>query len=193
MASALTSKVGPLPLWGWTGIGVLGVGGILYEKKKKAAAAAAAAQANSQGLDSSNLGTVPISSLTTAAQPMPIQMGDTFVNVSSDSNNNNNNPLGNPAPPSNQPPSPGPGAPVGSKRITGPDQARMLFNQGYDIITAGNTQYYMPTQTLTNKPGMSLNWANSPALVKKLSAQGYKIYTIGGGQYWNPNQMGVKK
>jgi len=74
----LTKKYGPLPGWAW-GLIVAGAAYFyLSYRKKQAAAAAAAAQANSQGV-SSNLGNVPVSNLTTAAQPMPIQLGDTFV------------------------------------------------------------------------------------------------------------------
>ena len=54
----------------------------LSYRKKKAAAAAAAANQTAQNNLSSNLGNVPVSNLTTAAQPMPIQMGDTFVSTS---------------------------------------------------------------------------------------------------------------
>ena len=39
----MAEKLGPLPLYGWAGIGAIGVAGFMYEKKKKAAAAAAAA------------------------------------------------------------------------------------------------------------------------------------------------------
>lgn len=82
IGQTLTQKAGPLPVWAWAGLGTAALALFMYERNKKAAAAAAAAQ-NTQGMDSSNLGTVPVSDLTTAAQPMPIQMGDTFVNVSS--------------------------------------------------------------------------------------------------------------
>ena len=81
IGETLTTRLGPLPVWAWTGIGVGGLGLFLYHQRSKAAAdQAAQANADNQGI-SSNLGTVPISNLTTAAQPMPIQMGDTFVNV----------------------------------------------------------------------------------------------------------------
>lgn len=83
MGETLTTRMGPLPVWVWAGIGTAGLGYYLYRRNK--ASAATNAQAASQGLDgtgtSSNLGTVPVSNLTTAAQPMPIQMGDTFVDV----------------------------------------------------------------------------------------------------------------
>lgn len=78
MVDTLTRKAGPLPVWAWAGIGTAGLAWYMSSRKKAAAAAAAAAQ---QPSDSSNLGTVPVSNLTTDAQPMPIQMGDTFVNV----------------------------------------------------------------------------------------------------------------
>lgn len=83
LGDTLMQKEGPLPVWAWAGLGTAGLGYYLYNKKKSAAATAATSQ---QGMaantgTSSNLGTVPISNLTTAAQPMPLQMGDTFVNV----------------------------------------------------------------------------------------------------------------
>jgi hypothetical protein len=79
MFEALTRKYGPLPGWAW-GLIVAGVAYWYLVRRKKQQAAAAAAAAQAQGL-SSNLGTVPVSNLTTSAEPMPIQMGDTFVNV----------------------------------------------------------------------------------------------------------------
>jgi len=84
MAETLTTRMGPLPVWAWTGLGIGGLGLYLYHQRTKDAQAQAdQANADNQGLSSSNLGTVPISNLTTAAQPMPIQMGDTFVDVQS--------------------------------------------------------------------------------------------------------------
>ena len=105
MADTLKQKAGPLPIWGWAAVGTLGLAGVLYYRNKKAQEAAAAA--DQQGLDSSNLGTVPVSNLTTSAQPMPIQMGDTFVDV--------NVPTGAPGPPGNTglPGKPGPPGPPG--------------------------------------------------------------------------------
>lgn len=81
IGETLTTRMGPLPIWAWTGLGVGGLAFYMYHQRtKNAQAQAAQANADNQGV-SSNLGTVPISNLTTAAQPMPIQMGDTFVNV----------------------------------------------------------------------------------------------------------------
>lgn len=96
LGQTFTKKAGPLPIWAWAGLGTAGLAGFMYYRNKKKAAAAAAAQ-QQQGLgDSSNLGTVPISDLTTAASPMPIQMGDTFVNV--DTGDNDTPPSPKPAP-----------------------------------------------------------------------------------------------
>lgn len=78
MADTLTTRIGPLPTWAWAGLGTGGLALYMVERNKKKAAAAAATQ---QSPIQSNLGTVPISNLTTQAQPMPFQMGDTFVNV----------------------------------------------------------------------------------------------------------------
>jgi len=80
MAETLKQRAGPLPVWGWAALGTAGLAGYLIYRQKKQAAAAAATASQST-LDSSNLGTVPVSNLTTVGQPMPIQMGDTFVDV----------------------------------------------------------------------------------------------------------------
>lgn len=75
IADTLTHKVGPAPVWLWVTGGVaLLVGYEVYRKRQ---------QQNNQDNTttsalSSNTGQ-PISNLTTEAQPMPIQMGDTFV------------------------------------------------------------------------------------------------------------------
>jgi 5'-nucleotidase len=90
IGQTLTSKAGPLPVWAWTGLGTAGVAIYLTHRQNQKNAAAAAAQ-NTQGLDSSNLGTVPVSDLTQSAAPMPIQMGDTFVNTTAPSVTVNNN------------------------------------------------------------------------------------------------------
>jgi hypothetical protein len=78
MGETLKRRLGPLPVWAWFIIFVGLVAAYLIYRSKKAAATQTAAQG--QNL-SSNLGTVPVSNLTTAAQPMPIQLGDTFVNT----------------------------------------------------------------------------------------------------------------
>lgn len=78
MGDTLRRRFGPLPIWAWALILVAILAMYLSYRKKQAAAASA--QAQSQGL-SSNLGTVPVSNLTTVAQPMPVQMGDTFVST----------------------------------------------------------------------------------------------------------------
>jgi nucleoid-associated protein YgaU len=113
MVETLTQKAGPLPVWAWAGLGTGGLAWYMSSRKKKAAAAAAAAQSQ-QGLgDSSNLGTVPVSNLTQAAQPMPIQMGDTFVDVNNPPDNDPTTPPvpGPPGPPG-KPGPPGPKSPV---------------------------------------------------------------------------------
>lgn len=94
MGETLKRKFGPLPVWAWALILVVLVAAYLSYRKKATAAAAAAQQASQNNL-SSNLGTVPVSNLTTAAQPMPIQLGDTFVNTSVN-NSPNKNPWGGP-------------------------------------------------------------------------------------------------
>jgi hypothetical protein len=82
VGETLRQKFGPLPVWAWVLAFVVLLAAYLSYRKNKAAAAAAAANQTAQNNLSSNLGTVPVSNLTTAAQPMPIQMGDTFVSTS---------------------------------------------------------------------------------------------------------------
>lgn len=80
IGETLTDRIGPLPGWAWGLIGIGGAGGYFYYRRKKQAAAQQQA-AQQAATTSSNLGTVPVSNLTQQAQPMPIQLGDTFVNV----------------------------------------------------------------------------------------------------------------
>ena len=80
MGETLKRRFGPLPVWVWALIFVGILAAYLSYRNRKAAADAAAQQQASNNL-SSNLGTVPVSNLTTMAQPMPIQMGDTFVST----------------------------------------------------------------------------------------------------------------
>lgn len=103
MIETLTQKAGPLPVWAWAGGGTAGLAWYLSSRKKKAAAAAAA---NQNTGDSSNLGTVPVSNLTQSAQPMPIQMGDTFVTVQNPPDVDNPSPRPPVDPPIKTPPPP---------------------------------------------------------------------------------------
>jgi nucleoid-associated protein YgaU len=127
IGETLKQKAGPLPVWAWAVIGTGGVAFYLYRKNK---AAAAAAQQDTSGTDQSNLGNVPISNLSTGAAPMPIQMGDTFVNVSQPPDTDNPSPgppgapgkpgpIGPPGPPAPKmpapPPKPTPPAPKTTK------------------------------------------------------------------------------
>jgi hypothetical protein len=79
VGETLKRKFGPLPVWVWFLLVVIMVAIYLNYRKNKAAAAAAAQQ-NANNL-STNLGTTPVSNLTATAQPMPIQLGDTFVST----------------------------------------------------------------------------------------------------------------
>jgi hypothetical protein len=95
MGETLRKRFGPLPVWAWALAFVVVVAIYLIYRKNQANAAAAAAAAQQGSSASSNLGTVPVSNLTTEAQPMPIQMGDTFVNTTVP-NTVNVNPWGGP-------------------------------------------------------------------------------------------------
>lgn len=79
LGQTLTEDIGPLPTWAWAGVGTAVLGGFLLMRKKNKMNQDAVAASNTG--TQSNLGTVPVSNLTTQAEPMPIQMGDTFVNV----------------------------------------------------------------------------------------------------------------
>ena len=105
IGETLRTKAGPLPIWAWAAIGTAGLAGVMYYRQKKASAQAAQAAPT----DQSNLGTVPISNLTTSAQPMPIQMGDTFVNTTV--NDADNPAKGPPGPPGKPGPPGAPGPP----------------------------------------------------------------------------------
>ena len=81
----MTRKLGPLPVWAWAAILiVLFIAYKVYKNNKAATAAQAAATQNQP-----NLGTTPTSNLTTQAQPMPIQLGDTYINTNPPSINAN--------------------------------------------------------------------------------------------------------
>lgn len=81
IGETLKQKAGPLPVWAWAVVGTALLAGIFYYRQKKAASTAQTADTTSGTPTQTNLGTVPISNLTTTAQPMPITMGDTFVDV----------------------------------------------------------------------------------------------------------------
>lgn len=80
IGETFSHKVGPLPVGAWAALGTGGLALFLIKRKSSQNQQAAQAQYGSQGV-SSNLGAVPLSNLTTAAEPMPIQMGDTFINI----------------------------------------------------------------------------------------------------------------
>lgn len=80
----LTKKLGPLPVWAWTGMGVVVLAILMIQRNKKAAAAAAAAAeeegSSGGGVPATNLGSNSLSNLVPQAYPMPFQLGDIFVN-----------------------------------------------------------------------------------------------------------------
>lgn len=80
LGGTLVQKAGPLPVWAWAGLGTAGLAAFLYYRQKKQTTAAA--QQQNSLATSSNLGTTALSNLTQSASPMPIQMGDTFVDQS---------------------------------------------------------------------------------------------------------------
>lgn len=179
IGATLKEKAGPFPIWTWAVIGTAGLAGILYYRQKQKAAASAA---DTSAGDQSNLGTVPISNLTTSAQPMPIQMGDTFVDV----NQTQNPPPKNPV----QTPTPAAGSlKLGDTtltRISSPSMSKTLIERGYDIYTVGKTQYYNPAEKLSGRPGVGYTRVSSPAQSKQLAGKGYKIITVGNTQFYAP-------
>lgn len=78
MVETLMRKIGPLPVWAWALIFTAVVAWYIRRQQSKQAAQS---QQNAQQGVSSNLQCVPVSNMTTAAQPMPIQLGDTFVST----------------------------------------------------------------------------------------------------------------
>ena len=176
MGEALTRKYGPLPGWAWGLIIAIAAYAFLYYKKKQAAAAAAAAQ-QQQGL-SSNLGTVPVSNLTTTAQPMPIQLGDTFVNTSTPVTVNNPAPIVPPPPPTGtQPPAPAPPPP--------PAPVPTPSTKGYGLVnTVQGLMYWLGVNTAGNQiynvgGGAPVYFGNASGLAQgsQYEQPGQDIYT----------------
>jgi len=172
MLEALTRKYGPLPGWAW-GLIVAGIAYWYLLRRKQAAATAAANQANQQGL-SSNLGSVPVSNLTTQAQPMPIQMGDTFVNVPQSSVN-----VTTPVNVTNPPP------PTGSLPPAPPPGPHPTINVGYGIVsTAQGLMDWLGVNTKGSKVfnvggGAPVYFGNAANLATgaQYEQPGYDIYT----------------
>ena len=154
MGETLRRRYGPLPVWAWALIFVVLLGAFLSYRKRQQTAAAAAVAA-SQGTAASNLGTVPVSNLTTAAQPMPVQLGDTFVSVPQNisTNTTTNVPItNNPPPSSSLQTAPPPAAPP-------PPQVPAPATPGYGLV---NTVKGLMIWLGLNQPG-------SP------------VYNVGGG------------
>jgi hypothetical protein len=192
IGETLTTRLGPLPVWVWTGVGVAGLGYYLYRRRASQAATAQAASTQGVG-SSSNLGTVPISNLTTAAQPMPIQMGDTFVNVS-DPTSQQTSVTGSPVNVTTNPVTP-PATPAaqidkstGLTHISNPAQSQGLQQQGYNIYTMLGGQWYNPAQPV--KAGTALDYVRitDPQQSKWLGARGCKIITLGNTQFYQYGQ-----
>lgn len=81
IGETMSARIGPLPTWAWIGGGAVAVGGFMYMRNRKNQQQAQQ-QAQTGTPVASNLNTTtPVSNLTTQAQPMPIQLGDTFVNT----------------------------------------------------------------------------------------------------------------
>lgn len=179
MGDTLRRRWGPLPVWAWALILVAILAMYLSYRKKQSAAAAAAASAQSQGL-SSNLGTVPVSNLTTAAQPMPVGLGDTFVsttvpntvNVSPSTTVNNQ-------PPSYTlqvapPPAPSPAVNVTPPKTTGYGLVNTVqgLMEWLGVNTAGSKVYNVGG-------GAPVYFGNASALATgaQYEQPGYDIYT----------------
>jgi|SRR5215472_2933872 len=73
IGSELKTKAGPLPVWAWAGIGVVGIAGFLIYKKKQSM--------TGQTPDNSSSVIGGPSTLIPTASPMPYSAGDTFVNT----------------------------------------------------------------------------------------------------------------
>lgn len=186
MGETLRRRVGFLPVWAWALLLVVVLALFLSYRKQKAAQAAAQQNAQNQNNVSSNLGTVPVSNLTTVAQPMPIQMGDTFVNTSvpetvnvSPSTTVNNQPPAmtmQPAPP----PAPPPPPVVPNTQPKQPGYGLVNTIQGLmvwlGVNTAGNQVYNVGG-------GAPVFFGNASSLSQGLpSGTGQDIYTPVGYQ-----------
>lgn len=169
MGELLKRRVGPLPMWIWFIVFIVLLGAVLIYRKKKATAAAAAAAQQQAGSTSSNLGTVPVSNLTTTAQPMPVQLGDTFVNTTIP---NTTNTTINNQPPSYTlqtapPPSPSPAV----------------------LLAIGQAQQQQETQAAGGNPLVAMkNLGLTPSDVKALAAA-----VAAGGANWLTENMVAKE
>lgn len=175
MGETLRRRVGFLPVWAWALILVAVLALYLSYRKKQAAAAAAAQQNTSL---SSNLGTVPVSNLTTAAQPMPIQMGDTFVSttVPNTVNVSPSTTINNPQPPSAAMPPAPPPAPSPATNVV-----PAAPNYGYGLVnTVQGLMAWLGVNTAGSNifnvgGGAPVYFGNASALAQ-------------GGQYEKPGQ-----
>lgn len=183
MGETLKRRVGFLPIWAW-GLLLVVVLALYLSYRKKQAAAAAAAQAANQNSVSSNLGTVPVSNLTTAASPMPIQMGDTFVNTTVPVSPTTTTTINNPPPPATttQPAPPPAPAPV-VKSTAGKAYGLVNTVQGLMYFLGVNTK---GSQIYNVSGGAPVYFGNASALAQGAQYEqvGQDIYTpVGyGGQ-----------
>jgi hypothetical protein len=180
MGETLKRRVGPLPMWAWALIFVVVLGMYLSYRKSKAANAAAAAAAQ-QGVSSTNLGTTPVSNLVQTAQPMPVQLGDTFVSVPQSINTNTTTTVPitvKPPPSSSMQPAPAPAAPP-APAVPAPKQP------GYGLV---NTVQGLMVWLGVNQPGSKIYnvgggapvyFGNASALAQggQYEKAGYDIYT----------------
>lgn len=180
MGETLRRRFGPLPVWAWALIMVALLAAYLSYRKKQAANAAAAQQAQTSAV-SSNLGTVPVSNLTTAAQPMPIQLGDTFVsttvpntvNVSPSTTVNNQPPSATMQPA----PTPAP-SPAVNVAPPAPSQAFGLVNTVQGLMEwLGVNKAGQPVYNVGG--GAPVYFGNASALAQgaQYEQPGYDIYT----------------
>jgi nucleoid-associated protein YgaU len=133
VGETLQTSAGPLPVWAWAGLGTAGIAGYLIYRKKQNLAQQAAA-----GTDSSNLGNVPISNLVVGAEPMPVQGGDTFIDVNNPPDNDNPSP---PTPSPTPPPKMTPPPPPSKKPPTPPPVVHPPVNQQTYTVVKGDTLF----------------------------------------------------
>lgn len=196
IGDTLTEDIGPLPTWAWAGLGTLAVAGILIYRKKQSMNAAAATSTNQASGTSSNLGTVPISNLSVAAQPMPTSTGPTFVNVSNTTPPPPSNPVNTGNPPAGTLPSTTPTTGGTPNPVRNPYPIGTQVAPGESVVSTAPDPSGKGGWDLTNLGGV-YTYGDAPFLGAAYKKAGYtftnaKIVQIPGGYQINTSKGPLK-